>query len=143
MGFFLKKKKLLIDDLENLSKLNSSIVFFISPKKINKIIPYLKKYFSGRKIVICREMTKYFEEFIRTDIDSLDLLNFEYKGEFTVVISENTLYKKISTNLDESDKRLINKMINKLSVKEITSLISQQKKISKKEIYNYCISLKK
>jgi len=142
-GFFPEKKKLLIDDLENLSKLNSSIVFFISPKKINKIIPYLKKYFSGRKIVICREMTKYFEEFIRTDIDSLDLLNFEYKGEFTVVISENTLYKKISTNLDESDKRLINKMINKLSVKEITSLISQQKKISKKEIYNYCISLKK
>ena len=142
-GFFPSKLKDIKNDLKSLSQLNSSIVFFISPKKINKIIPYLKKYFSGRKIVICREMTKYFEEFIRTDIDSLDLLNFEYKGEFTVVISENTLYKKISTNLDESDKRLINKMINKLSVKEITSLISQQKKISKKEIYNYCISLKK
>jgi len=33
-------------------------------------------------------------------------------------------------------------MINKLSVKEITSLINKQKKISKKEIYNFCISLK-
>tara|TARA_B100001057_G_scaffold493003_1_gene586579 strand:+ start:638 stop:1501 length:864 start_codon:yes stop_codon:yes gene_type:complete len=141
-GFFPEKKKLLTEDLKNLSKIDSSIVFFISPKKINNIIPYLKKNFSGRKIIICREMTKYFEEFIRTDIDSLDSLSFEHKGEFTVVISENILNKKISTNLDESDKRLIKKMINKLSVKEITSFINHQKKISKKEIYNYCISLK-
>ena len=142
-GFFPEKTKFLIEDLENLSKLDSSIVFFISPKKLNRIIPYLKKHFLGRKIVICREMTKYFEEFIRTDIDVLDIMNFEHKGEFTVVISEKTLHKKISTNLEESDKKLINKMINKLSVKEITSLISHQKKISKKEIYKYCISLKK
>ena len=41
-GFFQKKKNLL-KILENLSNLNSSIVFFVSPKKINKIIPYLKK----------------------------------------------------------------------------------------------------
>jgi len=141
-GFFPEKKKLLIEDLKNLSKLDSSIVFFISPKKINRIIPYLKENFSGRKIVICREMTKYFEEFIRSDIDSLDSLNFEHKGEFTVVISENTSRKKISKILDESDKRLIKQMINKLSVKEITNLINEQKKIPKKEIYNYCISLK-
>ncbi len=141
-GFFPEKKKLLTEDLKNLSKLNSSIIFFISPKKINNIIPYLKKNFSGRKIVICREMTKYFEEFIRTDIDLLNPLKFEHKGEFTVVISQNFFSKKISTKLDESDKKLIKKMINKLSVKEITSLINQQKKISKKEIYNYCIRLK-
>jgi len=141
-GFFPEKKKILDEDLKYLSKLNSSIVFFISPKKISKIIPHLKTNFSGRKIVICREMTKYFEEFIRTDIDKIELLKFEHKGELTVVISENFNQKKISTSLDESDKRLINKMINKLSVKEITSLIIQQKKISKKEIYNYCINLK-
>ena len=53
-GFFPEKKKLLINDLENLSKLNSSIVFFFSPKKINKIIPFLKKNFFGRKILICK-----------------------------------------------------------------------------------------
>ena len=40
------------------------------------------------------------------------------------------------------NKILINKMINKLSIKEITSLINQKKLISKKEIYNYCIKLK-
>ena len=33
-------------------------------------------------------------------------------------------------------------MINKLSVKEITSVINQDRDISKKEIYNYCLKLK-
>ena len=141
-GFFPEKKKTINDDLAILSNLNSSIIFFVSAKKINRIIPYLKKSFYGRKILICREMTKYFEEFIRTDIDLLDSLEFELKGELTIVISENKFYKKVSQNLEESDKRLIKQMINKLSIKEITGLISQKKKISKKEIYNYCIKIK-
>ena len=141
-GFFPEKKKNLVEDLEKLSKLNSSIVFFVSPKKINRIIPYLRKNFSGRKILICREMTKYFEEFLRTEVDFLDTLEFESKGEITIVISENPANKKVSPNLDESDKILIGKMIKKLSIKEITNLINQGKKISKKEIYNYCVKLK-
>jgi len=128
-GFFPEKEKLLINDLENLSKLNSSVVFFISSKKINRIIPYLQKYFFGRKILICREMTKYYEEFIRADIDKLDTIELNFKGELTIVISENKFKKKTSTNLDESDKILIRQMINKKKVKEITNLISQGKKI--------------
>jgi len=141
-GFFPEKKKDLLDDLGNLSELNSSIVFFVSPKKINRIIPILKKFFSGRKIVICREMTKYFEEFIRTDIDRLDLLSSKIKGELTIVISEHNLYKKKSLNLDESDKRLIDKMINKFAIKEITDLIHKDKNIPKKVIYKYCLKIK-
>tara|TARA_A100001011_G_scaffold361278_1_gene409257 strand:- start:246 stop:1109 length:864 start_codon:yes stop_codon:yes gene_type:complete len=141
-GFFPEKKKLLIDDLKSLSNLNSSIVFFISSKKFNRAIPYLKKNFSNRKILICREMTKYFEEYLRTNVDKLDKLNFELKGELTIVISESKSDKKTSPNLDESDKRLINEMINRLSIKEIVNLINQGKKVSKKEIYNYCIKLK-
>ena len=141
-GFFPEKKKLLDEDLKRLSGLDSSIIFFVSAKKVNKIFPYLKKNFSGRKILICREMTKYFEEYIRSDIDDIEKLNFELKGELTLVISDLKLDKKNSQNLDESDKRLIKEMIKKLSIKEIINFISQNKKISKKEIYNYCIKLK-
>ena len=50
--------------------------------------------------------------------------------------------KKASQTLSESDKRNIEKMINKLSTKEITELISQNNKVPKKEIYNYCLKLK-
>ncbi len=141
-GFLPEKKKLLNDDLKKMSELDSSIIFFISSKKINRIIPELKKNFKGRKIIICKEMTKYYEEFIRKDIEALETFDTSLKGELTIVISHNKFDKKNSQNLSESDKQLINNMIKKLSIKEITDLINRDKRIPKKEIYNYCIKLK-
>ncbi len=141
-GFFPEKDKILKKDLETLSKLNSSIVFFISPKKINKIIPLIKKNFMGRKILICREMTKFYEEFKRSKVQELELLKSNLKGELTIVISEKIHDKKASQTLDESDKRMIRRMINKLSVKEITDLIIWKNDISKKIIYDYCLKIK-
>ena len=87
-------------------------------------------------------MSKYYEEYIRKEINDLELFDNQLKGELTIVISENKTDKKNSHLLSESDKRNINKMINKLSIKEITDLMSQNNKISKKEIYNYCLKLK-
>ena len=141
-GFFPEKKKLLTEDLDSLSKINCSIVFFISPKKINKIIPFIKKNFAGRKILICREMTKFYEEYIRSEVDELELLRDNLKGELTIVISEKVNHKKNLQILSESDKRLINKMINKLSIKEISELVNRNSKISKKTIYDYCLKIK-
>ena len=141
-GFFPEKDKILKEDLENLSKLNSSIVFFISPKKINKNIPLIKKNFMGRKILICREMTKFYEEYKRSKVEDLEPLKSNLKGELTIVISEKIHDKKASQTLDESDKRLIKAMINKLSIKEITDLIIRKNDISKKIIYDYCLKIK-
>ncbi len=141
-GFFPTKEKDLKHDLEILSKLNSSIIFFVASKKINTAIPIIKKNFSSREILICREMTKLYEEYLRCDVDSLKLFDKEPKGEITIVISEKKIIKKNSHILSESDKRIINKMIKKLSIREITDLINQNSKVSKKEIYNYCLKVK-
>ena len=87
-GFFPEKKQTLIKELEKLSNLNSTLVFFVSPKKINRIIPELKRYFNGRRIVFCREISKLYEEYIRKNIDELEIFPKEPKGELTIVISE-------------------------------------------------------
>ena len=140
--FFSAKKEQLSNDLKKFSEFENSLVFFISPKKINKIIPELKKNFNGRKIVFCREITKIYEEFIRKDIDELELFEKEPKGELTVVISEKKTNKNISQKLSESDMYIIKKMIRKFSTKEITDIVSQITNVPKKEIYNYCLKLK-
>ena len=140
-GFFPEKKNEIVRDLEILSNLNFSLIFFISAKKLNKNISIIKKSFSGRRIIICREMTKFYEEFIRLEIDELETFENNLKGELTVVISEK-IDKKNSQELSESDKRNIKMMINKLSIKEIANFLNQGKKISKKSIYNYCLKLK-
>ena len=141
-GFFPEKKQQLSNELKKYSNFENSLVFFISPKKINKIIPEIKKNFTGRKIVFCREISKIYEEFIRKNVDELELFEKELKGELTVVISEKKINKNISEKLTESDKNIIKKMINKLSTKEITDILSQTTNVPKKEIYNYCLILK-
>ena len=141
-GFFPEKKNKLKEDFEKLSNLDSCIVLFISPRKFNKSVKDIKKHFSGRKILICREMTKFYEEYIRTNIDNLESFEFDPKGELTIVISEKIKEKKISIVLSESDKKNIKMLIKKLSIKDITDLISQNSNVSKKEIYNYCLRLK-
>ena len=141
-GFFPEKKQSLISELKKASEINCTLVFFVSPKKINKIIPELKIFFSGRKIVFCREISKLYEEYIRKNVDDLEIFTKEPKGELTIVISEKKDDKNTSQVLSESDKSNIEQMINKLSIKEITSFISQNSNISKKEIYNYCLKLK-
>tara|TARA_B100000900_G_C20507050_1_gene686332 strand:- start:336 stop:1196 length:861 start_codon:yes stop_codon:yes gene_type:complete len=141
-GFFPEKEKIIIEELENLKNLNFCLVFFISPKKINKIIPYLNIYFKGRKILICREISKYYEEYIRLSLGNLKLFEKEPKGELTIVISEKQINNNTSQMISESDKKNINIMLNKLSNKEIANIISKNSNVSKKEIYEYCVKLK-
>ena len=141
-GFFPEKNVKLKEDFEKLSNLDSCIVFFISPRKFNRSVKDIKNHFSGRKILICREMTKFYEEYIRTDIDNLKPFESDPKGELTIVISEKNKEKNLSIAINESDKKNIQMLIKKLSIKDITSLISQNSNVPKKEIYNYCLKLK-
>jgi len=141
-GFFPEKKNKLKEDFEKLAIIDSCIVFFISPRKFNKSVRNIKHYFSGRKILVCREMTKFYEEYIRKDIDDLEPFKSDPKGELTIVISERLKEKNSSVTLKESDKVNIRKIIKKLSIKDITDLVSQNNNVSKKEIYNYCLKLK-
>ena len=141
-GFFPEKNNKLKEDFEKLRNIEGCIIFFISPRKFNKSIKDIKEYFLDRKILICREMTKFYEEFIRVDVDKLEAFKSDPKGELTIVISEKTKERNSSIILKESDKKNIQKMIKKLSIKDITDLISQNTNVPKKEIYNYCLKLK-
>ena len=140
---FLPEKKIELKKLFNsISNINCSIVFFISPKKISKIINNLKDYFTDREILICREITKYHEEYLRTSVKNLSEINISTKGEITVVISENNKLEIRLKELEESDKKKIKILIKKMTIKDIIKKINNEKKIPKKLIYNYCINLK-
>ena len=140
-GFLEEKKNKLIKELEFLSKMDCSIVLFIPPKKLIKNLELVINYFSKREIVLCREMTKIHEEFIRCKVEDLKKIKIYDKGELTIVISE----KKESTNtfsfLIESDKKTIKKMLKDKSIKDIVKKFSN-KKIPKKIIYDFCLKLK-
>ena len=94
-GFLTKKENELNHTLKKINNINCSFVFFIPATKINFYISEFKKHFFDRKIMIAKEMTKIYEQFIRDKIESIKTLPGNFKGELTVVISEKFEEKNI------------------------------------------------
>ena len=140
-GFLEEKKNKLIKELEFLSKIDYSIVIFIPPKKLIKNLENIINFFSNREIVLCREMTKMHEEFIRCKVNDLKKIKIYDKGELTIVISEIKESTIPFGFLDESDKKTIKRMLKNKSIKDIIQKYSN-KKIPKKVIYDFCLKLK-
>ena len=128
-------------DFKILAELNASIVFFISAKKFLKIIPILKKFFLDREILICKEITKLYEEYIRFDVSKIENFKSNLRGEITLVLSEKKGPKN-NNKLSEIDKKKIRKLIKKFSIKDIVQVINENNNISKKEIYDFCLTVK-
>ena len=141
-GFLPEKKKDLNNLFDIITKLNSSFVFFISPRKLKKIINEIQKYFIDNDILIAREISKLHEEFIRIKVKNLSELEISQKGEMTVVISQNQKPQNRLQLVDESVKKKINKLLKKMSIRDITSKIALEHNVSKKLVYDYCLEKK-
>ena len=141
-GFLTKKEKELEKILNSLISIDYSIVFFIPVSKINFYILQFKKYFSDRKILIAKEMTKIHEEFLRGKVESISNLTDKLKGELTVVLSQKIKEKNIKKELNESAKIEIKRMLKKYSHKDVVEFISKKENLPKKLIYNFCLTLK-
>ena len=139
-GFLPKTINELEKVLETLSSNNFTQVFFIPSKKINFYLNSFKKYFSGRKIIIAREITKIHEEFYREDIDKLKVNDSYFKGELTVIISnQNVIIKEINKE------KIVNKAkkyLKKYSLKDTVNLILETEKTNKKKVYDLCLQIK-
>ena len=142
-GFLTKKESELDRTLNNLSNLNYSIVFFIPAPKINFYLSKFKNHFSDRKILIAKEITKMYEDFIRGKVASIKTLPENLKGEFTVVISEHNKKKNIQKNISASVKIEIKNMLKKYSHKDVVEFISKKEDLQKRIVYNFCLKLKK
>ncbi len=140
-GFLPKKDKELDEVLNLLTNFNYSQVFFIPAVRINFYIKKFKKFFSERKILIAREITKIHEDFIRDDVKNLRLFKNSLKGELTVVISDHKMLNKPINRVEIINK--LKKYLKKYSVKDTVNLIMETEKINKKTIYELCLQIKR
>ena len=139
-GFLPKTENQLEKVLSSISKREFTQIFFIPSKKLNFYIKSFKKFYSGRKILIAKEITKIHEAFIRDQVDKLQIFKNVVKGELTVVISENT------NNVKKFDQeRIVNKIkkyLKNYSLKDTVNLILETENANKKQVYDLCLKVK-
>ena len=140
-GFLPKKENELKKILKILSQNLFSQVFFIPALKINFYLKIFKEYFSGRKILIAKELTKIHETLLRDDIDQVKMFDERVRGELTVIVSEKLIEKK---SFDKE--KIVNKAkkyLKKYSLKDTVDLILETEESNKKkEVYKLCLKIK-
>ncbi|MDI7743879.1 16S rRNA (cytidine(1402)-2'-O)-methyltransferase [Lysinibacillus fusiformis] len=90
-GFLNRQKKERRLQLEKLAKREETMIFYEAPHRLKETLKDLELILGNRKIVLARELTKKFEEFLRGTItEALNWVNEnEIRGEFCVVLEGN------------------------------------------------------
>nr|WP_289038376.1 16S rRNA (cytidine(1402)-2'-O)-methyltransferase [uncultured Allobacillus sp.] len=82
-GFLPKKKKEITEILSSLDQIKQTVIFYESPYRIKQTVEVMAEYYqTDREIVLARELTKKFEEYIRGTVH--DVKNFIDQGEATL-----------------------------------------------------------
>ena len=87
-GFLPRKKKDRHDEMKRLAKLKGTQIFYESPYRIKDTLNEFLKIYGDRQVVLARELTKMYEEFIRGSVkEVLEVIKErEIKGECCLIV---------------------------------------------------------
>ncbi|MBN6889762.1 16S rRNA (cytidine1402-2'-O)-methyltransferase [Cytobacillus horneckiae] len=124
-GFLERQKKNKKKELQELSRLSSTIILYESPHRLKETLKLMIEHMGDRKIVLCRELTKKYEEFIRGTITEAIAWaeNDEVRGEFCLILEGAT-----EVIPEEGDA-----WWNELSIAEHVNYYMEEKELKSKE----------
>ena len=126
IGFLSALKKDRKYKLEDIKYETRTLIFYEAPHKLKNTLEDMLEILGDRNIVLARELTKIYEEFIRGKISEIIQRMDEVKGEFVIIVEGN----------DESKKDIELKELNNLSLEEHYKFY-EKNGISKKEIIKH------
>lgn len=88
-GFLSAKSSKRIHELKKLEKLSFTLIFYEAPHRLKNTLLDMQEIFGNRKICLCREISKLYEEFIRDTISNIIPIVDTLKGEFVLVVEGN------------------------------------------------------
>ncbi len=140
IGFLSRKKSDLTKELEALKSKEETLVFYESPFRVKQLMGTLVKVFGEeRKVVLAREVTKRYEEFVRGTAEELYQWTDENEmlGEFVVIIEGNREVEQTNIWTDWSILEHVDyKMTNeKMSSKQAIKVVAVERGIPKREVY--------
>ncbi len=113
LWFFRKKEKEQQTTLETLKEYTATLIFYESPYRISATLTNMLTVFGNRQVVLCRELTKIHEEYLRGSIE--ELLDYieehPVKGECCLLVEGNTGSEEPQTQIEGSLKEQVEQLI--------------------------------
>ena len=136
IGFLPLNKKLRKEKLNEIKNETKTLILYEAPHKLKNTLSDLEDIIGDRQVVLAREITKIYEEFIRGNIKEIIEKSENLKGEFVILIEGKKIEGKENIlndfSLEEHYKYYENMGLSK---KEIIKKIAKDRNLSKNDIY--------
>ena len=126
--------------LKDCAQVPATLVMFESPKRIQRLLSDLvESHGGGRQGVVCRELTKRFEEVVRGTLAELsaDFASREVRGEIVVLVDRGDAAPADAGDVEDAMKQALAVM----SVKDAAALVADQFGLQKREVYQLALKL--
>lgn len=135
-GFLNHKKTQKEKELEKLVDYSETLIFYEAPHRIQETLLSLFKVFGNREVVIGRELTKKYEEYIRGNLQEIIDNNFELKGEIVLIVKGAEI-KKVQERLNSlTIKEHYQYYLDAgIDYKEAMKIVAKDRNISKSDVY--------
>ncbi|WP_028951136.1 16S rRNA (cytidine(1402)-2'-O)-methyltransferase [Sulfurihydrogenibium subterraneum] len=142
VGFLPNKETEREENLKHYIDIGFTFILYESPKRVLKTLKTLEKVDPLADVVVAKELTKIHESFFTGKPENI-IKFFEenpdkLKGEFVILVHPNK-EKVVDMNLILTEAKQLKN--HGMKTKEISSLLSQKYKVSKKEIYKKILNL--
>ena len=104
-GFLKRQRSARKKELLNLKDLQATLLFYESPHRLKETIGAVLEVYGNRNIVIARELTKVYEEFIRGRAEDVLQQLTEVKGEVVLLVEGSTTESVTDTWWEEMSLR--------------------------------------
>lgn len=145
-GFLDRENKKMEDTLNKIKKDSTNIaIIYESPKRIKKTLETIEKILDNPYVCLCNDLTKKFEKKYYGKVSEVkkEIEKYNYElGEYVLLIEKREY-------LEEENKRSIESLIvdemvkNNCTMKDAVKLVSEKYDVSKNEVYNVSLNLKK
>lgn len=141
-GFLPRKKNEQLKELEELNKRSETILLYESPHRLKSVLKQMETVMgSERKIVLARELTKRFEEFIRGTLEEVTRWaeENELRGEFCLILEGNDVPVKqedtwAHLSVEQHVKEVMD--IENISSKEAIKVVAKKRELKKQHVYS-------
>ncbi len=142
-GFLPPKKGARTAELQKVSSVPASLVFYESPHRLVETLKDMDEILGNRSAAVTRELTKRFEEAVRLPLHDLTAHyqeNGEPKGEIVIVVSPPP--ETSAENKEPEAFALLAQLLNFMSVKDASAVAAEHYNLSKKTLYSEALKLK-
>lgn len=140
-----KERKLVTNELLNCQE---TLIFYEAPHRLLDTLSFLLDVFGDRKIAVCRELTKLYEQIYRGHLSEAlnHFIENKPRGEFVLVLEgksiEDIKQEKIDTWIDLSIEEHILKYMNDgIKKKEAIKMVAKDRELPKSEVYKFSTNL--